>query len=210
MKLIWGLALGAMLLAVPAKADTLYDVAGTVTLTGNSVCNGQPCVETINLSLVLDEYVDQFGFYNLTVENPTENQTGPLQPFSGAGIGGGFYLGLALGTSAAIDIPLTSSDDLATPFAPSFASFATLYSCGGLGGPVDQTCVTDFSLNGLSCCDVGGGTASLNVTEASGNVPTPEPRTLTMLAFGLLALGGLTIYKKYRVPDIARSILRVS
>jgi len=98
MKLIWGLALGAMLLAVPAKADTIYDVAGTVTLTGNPVCSGQPCVETINLSLGLDEQVDQFGFYYLTVENPMVNATGPLPAFSVAGIGGGFYLALGFGT----------------------------------------------------------------------------------------------------------------
>ena len=56
------LLLAALRLATAVRADSIYDVSEVVTVPGNDACN-DPCTETINLSVQLDERYSA-GFLN--------------------------------------------------------------------------------------------------------------------------------------------------
>jgi hypothetical protein len=88
MRFFWGI-LGLLLLALPIRADALYDVSGTATLTGNDTCGGV-CVETINFAFQLDEHPltcadlnafecqDPTGAFALLANDLTITASGPL------------------------------------------------------------------------------------------------------------------------------------
>ena len=189
MKLVGGLVLA--LLALPARADTVYDVTGTLTLDGNNVCNGV-CLETVNFSFVLNEFQDQFGFYYLSVASSSTHSIGPLDAFSEVGMGSGFWVGFDNGLDD-IDLYFADPTDFGstTPFTPSFGGIhggIDLYSCGGFMSPLDPTCVADFSNGGYGCCSVGGGTASTTVREVTKGVPEPGLLGMLLLGMALLAV----------------------
>ena len=195
MKLAWGILLAAMLFALPARADTLYDVSGTATMIGNDVCNG-PCIETMNFSFELDEVpIASLGGYTLDiVPGGTISATGPLlTPTLNGRVGCDRECYIAIYFDQASSGPLYTEFDLgitnergagnfsATPFTPIFDTTDYLYTCGG----GDQTCITDFCLDrpfGCGAPAVDSGSVSTVVTSPVG---TPEPGTWTLLLCGL-------------------------
>jgi hypothetical protein len=186
------LALGAS----QARADSVYEIVGTLTLSGNSANPGVS--ETINFSFELDYATLAAASGQPTlVGTPTFNAVGPLGTFvfgsiSGTGINGGpesgyvpfFNVSSPSGPSAldAVEIDLNSIFffNPATPN-PQFSS--TMWTClipacaefwpgGGLPGPTGP--------GGL----LWPGTATVAVYD----VPVPEPATL-----GFCVLGGLAL-----------------
>ncbi len=73
--------------AIPAMADSIFNITGTLAIAGNNVCGGGPCVETLGFSF--DVTWDEFapGQFNPVILPGTEvTSSGPLGSFSlGAG-----------------------------------------------------------------------------------------------------------------------------
>lgn len=78
------LVLGVLFVcAVPAMADSIFNVTGTLTIAGNNVCGGGPCVETLGFSF--DVTWDEFapGQFNPVILPGTEvTSSGPLGSFA--------------------------------------------------------------------------------------------------------------------------------
>src|SRR5215469_16139238 len=69
--------------ASPAMADSIFDVTGVLTVIGNNVCNGTPCVETLRFSfdVALNQIVP--GFFSAQILPSSDvNSLGPLGNFS--------------------------------------------------------------------------------------------------------------------------------
>lgn len=192
----------ACLLATPAPGDGLvqlpptYDVTGTLQVVGNDVCSDLPCTENISLSFDFGYFfvpAGTFGpgqtpFYLAYYSSFQANGSGALGSFTVSvpgpgtfGAGAGNFLAFDDASGDEIDI-FSSVSSVAAPVAPSF------------GGPdlevcETKTCVTDFSAepnaNPPVFGHVAGGTGAFTVTPAA----TPEPSILSLLAFGLFALG---------------------
>ena len=185
MKLIWGLLFGAMLFALPARADTIYDVNATATITGNDVCGGV-CVETVSFSLQLDPLAggptDVLPGGTFTSSGPIPYgsgsiEPGPLDPVTGS-IGfnydppGGFgvdvlLMNLGCGGSIPIGYPQFCTPKL------------------GWTGFVDCTgaCVADFCQQ--LCAEEGTETCYV-----SGQYITEPPGTPYMSGCGIDGGGG--------------------
>jgi len=196
MKLILGMLLGAILFALPARADTIYDINATATITGNDACGG-PCVETLTFSFMLEQ-VDPF---NTTVlPGGTFTSSGPI-PYGSGPMPGESPEADAFGDLRFFYSPPggfgTDELDLAigcvsTPFpcTPSLLGGATLYSCG------DMTCVSDFCFGDCSnlAPNYEGGVASgpivgtITVVNPPSATPEPGEAGLLMLGVGLLGL----------------------
>ena len=195
MKLAVLFATLALLFALPAHADTIYDVNATATITGNNVCGG-PCVETLSFSLMLDQPTP---FTTAVLPGGTFSSSGPI-PFGSGSIAagelnaaGGFiaFLFNPPGGFGIDELDLTLGCE-GTPFpctpvqvaANSWPFGATLFSCG------DQTCVNDFCPPGF--CAITGGIDVGPIVGTIRVVHTPEPGEagLLILGIGLLALIG--------------------
>jgi hypothetical protein len=188
MRLFWGI-LGLLLLALPIRADALYDVSGTATLTGNDTCGGV-CVETINFAFQLDEqpYPDNSGLA-LIVTNGSVEATGPLGPATGiGGFVGDKWASVAFGPPNSqgfwteFDLTIYPFPPPNMPFSPQFGEF--LYSCttAECFGFCPQT------PSGVGNC-IQNETLQYTVTDPpGGSVQTPEPQTWAMLWFGLIGL----------------------
>jgi len=130
--------------AIPAMADSIFNVTGTLTIAGNNVCGGGPCVETLGFSF--DVTWDEFapGQFNPVILPGTEvTSSGPLGSFAlGAGSVGNTFIqffdngGPISGDEIDIDVanaPVASSPQ------PLQLLDSYLYSC------LTTTCATDFA-----------------------------------------------------------------
>jgi hypothetical protein len=193
--------------AVPAMADSVFDVNGALTIVGNNTCSGTPCVETLAFSFQFAyQLVPQFvipghNYYAGTVlPGGTVTSFGPLAPFfasSGPCCIAAGYVPFANLANDGIDILLSqSSTNQVTPFGvspapPVFLNGALLYGCGVPGvTSVDRVCVQDFSITGSVFGGIGGGPAQITVTAA------PEGSALSYLLVGVgLGLFGMLARK---------------
>jgi hypothetical protein len=126
--------------AIPASADSVYQVTGALTIVGNDVCNGVPCVETLAFSFdVAWVPVPDEGYNPVILPNPKVTSFGPLGSFflptGSIGVGTGDYIPITDGQRGpdnfydeidiyALNAPIASSPQ------PLQLEGATLYSCG--------------------------------------------------------------------------------
>jgi len=169
-----------------AKADTVYEITGTMTVPGNSSNPGVS--ETINFSFELDYSQLINGYTPSVVGTPVVTSFGPLGEFSlGAVVPSQGYIGffsplLVNGTyPAEMDLmgrfsPVGSGASL-VPIVYNGYGGAWLYSCtnGSTGA-----CAPFYTTPGRNIY----GTASASVYLVS----TPEPGTLCLSVLGVLAL----------------------
>lgn len=198
-------ALGAVCINTPLRADSinnpLYDVTGTMTISGNPVCGGAPCSETINFSLIygynyaLDlAGVGHYYAYATPIAVTSFGDLGSAFTYSGlignpqpappTGCGGP----IPAGERAIIDanyMPFSSGGTeidlnacgniLANPVAPLFQS-TVLYSCG------TASCVTDFT------SETGDSTIGIFLTGTVQTTVTAVPEGGSMLSYLLISL----------------------
>jgi hypothetical protein len=178
-----------------AKADSVYEVIGSMTIPGNSANPGVG--ETINYSFELDYttiYVDGFAYdVSQLVGTPTVTSFGPLGTFyMSGGVGGqangymGFFNNLDPNVS-------TVEIDLEGLFHPVFGPQPVPFQ--GQGGALIWGCYapspcSEFQPAGAFNGPYGGGLLWNGAnTSAVYLVSTPEPATLCLFALGALALG---------------------
>lgn len=194
------LGLVCLFFTIPAHADTMYTVTGTVTLVGNNACGSSPCTQTIDFSFDFSYQFNQTaGTYDAYLSNLQTNWSGPLGNFTQDFTGQTTQMAQQYwpfadpaGDGIAIYLP-SSAPTVLTPTAPTITG-ADLYVCGS------STCVTDFvppdqqsttlPLTGLFV------PASVQYT-----VRTPEPATLSLLAAGMLALGLVGAFSRKVRPE---------
>ena len=161
--------------AVPAAADTVYQVTGSATITGNPVCNGLPCTETIDFLFLVDylfEGPDDYAEHLISVISLTSS--GPLAPFNTMGAVGDYF---AFSNSALDEIdvngPRGDTGLAPTPF-PDLRD-SLLFGCGFTS--VDPICVQDFVTP--SGNDHIRGTLEYGTRRKQSVVPTRRRRTRT-------------------------------
>jgi hypothetical protein len=183
------------LCSAPVWADSIstpvYDVSGSMTFTGNPVCSGRPCSETINFSLVYGYILNpSLDIYQGYVESGTISSFGALGggfniPNSIVGSGCGAYIGFFDGPPGAgseIDLN-TCGGTSAVPLAPSFGG-ADLYSCG------TQTCENDFVPPSMDRPNPSFG-LFINGTEQTTVTAVPDGDSAILLSLGALGAVGL-------------------
>ncbi len=160
----------------PAFADQVYDVTGTVTLTGNNACSG-PCIEILDFSFLVTYQPDCCGtLTQIVLPGSTTTSTGPLAPFA-LGAAPVNYFAFFNSAHDEIDVfgPGFDGERTAVPY-PNLIG-AELYGCGFSGE--DALCVTDFVPPGSpSFGHVTSAALEYTVTAA------PELSTLGYLAAG--------------------------
>ncbi|HEY6442907.1 MAG TPA: hypothetical protein VIY66_06155 [Candidatus Acidoferrales bacterium] len=197
MRLVWGLLLGAILFVIPARADTIYDVSGTVSFFGNSNCPS--CTETIDFSFQLDnQFSDSSGWTMSLLPGGSSSFSGPLplQPWPPGASGilpsvdGGYLTWGDVADNFGLTTHCLGQGFMLGPCTPN--PTGVVFVCGS---PI---CVEDFCPPPWTCPAFAGGagigvpsTISATVTVQGGFVGVPEPGTLTLLTLGLLALGML-------------------
>ena len=191
MKLIGGLVLAALLFALPASADTIYDVAGTATFFGNANCPA--CQEVINFSFHLDnEFSDSSGWTMSLLPGGTSSFSGPLAleswpamdaPELLPSVDGGYLTWNANGDSFGLTTHCLGQGFMLGPCTPN--PTGVVFTC------YSPTCAEDFCPSNLTCPAFAGGggigvpsTISATVT-VPGNPSVPEPGTWALLALGL-------------------------
>jgi hypothetical protein len=176
--------------AVPAlaRADTIYQVTGSASITGNPVCNGKPCVETINFSLLFEVVPfdpNAVNLFLLQLDKVVSLESiGPLAPFNSV-----FFVTEGL----AFQNPNHDEIDISTFVLPTSRAFPTLfdtslYGCRG-GRELSPVCADDFGIHfedgsEFLCCWLYGGTLDYTVETIS----TPEGNTLLLVGAGLVGL----------------------
>ncbi|MDE3136919.1 MAG: PEP-CTERM sorting domain-containing protein [Acidobacteriota bacterium] len=190
--------------AIPAHADDLYKIDGTITFVGNNACESSPCTQTIDFSLDFEwQFNGTLSLYQAHPFDLVANWSGPLGTFTQNvaqppyfsdypgiyGLNGclseiqnyfEFWDSANGGPSPTSDeIDMTFCKDyVPTPITPSIW-FADLFNCG------TATCLTDFyPPSGREGNDY---TLAASITYTVTQVP--EPATIPLLAFGLLVLG---------------------
>jgi hypothetical protein len=212
MRILWGILLGSLLFALPARADQIYDVTATVTMTGSDVCGGL-CVEVLDFTLRLDEVLTSHG-YALETLAESYTSTGPLPPAEMADRfnDNGEYWAVGFGPGTELDLYVrgvgggTNPVDGPDPFVPLFVD-AGLYSCG------DATCGAEFCPDYPAVvCSSGAAVQSVTVAEPQelGDAAVPEPATWGLLLCGMALLPlGLSVcipLKLRRLLDGARGL----
>jgi hypothetical protein len=125
----------------PAFADQVYQVTGTVTLTGNNACSGL-CTEILDFSFLVTYQPDCCGtLTQIVLPGSTTTSIGPLAPFA-LGAAPVNYFAFFNSAHDEIDVfgPGFDGERTAVPY-PNLIG-AELYSCGYTGE--DALCVTDF------------------------------------------------------------------
>jgi hypothetical protein len=186
--------------AVPANADSVYEVIGTLTVPGYSPGVG----ETINYSFELD-YSQPGG----TGTPVYANLTGTPTVTSFGALGTAFYLAY-LGSPNYVAFfdsgvtPLALEIDLNGQFEPFFGApppivtISSLFACD----PTQVAACSDFTVPPLLACgsgriDIPCGTA----TAAVYLVPTPEPNPGLLMLTGVALLGLLRVAKMKRTTS---------
>lgn len=172
-----------LLCALPACADSVYNISGALTIIGNTgPCGALPCVETLAFSFDLEYEPPGPPYLPVILPGASVTSFGPLAPFS-AGNVQPYYL--AFGNTAGDEIDIVPSTSfLRTTEGPPPPLFGPeLYSCN-LSNP-DPICVADFSNEGVPCCNVDGvGDLQYTVTFLP-SATVPEASTLAYLLLGL-------------------------
>jgi hypothetical protein len=176
-----------------ARADSIFDVTGTITIVGNNNCGG-PCVETINFALTLDYTKQDPIDYYASITSLSYVASGPLLSGSVA-VPSGFAFVFNPATSDFTSTPFFINDHNYIPLGlPNFEAdlnlgvnvvphvdtptfVADLYAC------YIAACVND----GFSAAEQNG---LFDIESLSYSVTAvPEPSSIALVAFGLLALG---------------------
>lgn len=180
--------------AIPAHADPIYYVAGSLTVVGNDACGASPCTEWVNFSFDLGWQLNPYasGIYEAYVTNLVASGSGALGSFTVnspgfqyfrdeiAGVSGpcsyyGDFNYLAFSDPGLDEFDLNLCNNLVpTPEYPWISSAGSLYKCA------TATCVADFGAY--------GGIGALRATVEATATRIPEPATITLLALGLLVL----------------------
>jgi hypothetical protein len=181
--------------AIQARADSVYEIIGTLTIPGNSANPGVG--ETINYSFELDYSTDTQGFPTTTlVGTPIITSFGPLGTFYSNGQNGTGFSSPNSGYFGLFNNPNSNDStveiDLIGYFTANFTPVpqvlgSTLYSCFA-PEPCSEFQPDRFPpgsySNGYGPGLYWDGTA----TGAVYPVHTPEPETLCLVALGALAL----------------------
>lgn len=204
-----------MICAVPAVADAIFDVTGSLTITGTNACGG-PCVETVDFSF--DVTWDEFApgeFNPVILPGAQVTSSGPLGSFMPpvGSIGNNFialFDGLGSPIQDEIDIDVLNAPIASSPqpldLGPGGIGGADLYSCG------TATCVTDFADAVFPNSGVPAFGIFLPGTVHYTETALPESSTLSYLLLAL-GLGLLGVFARRpmmrRFRDIAPQAFRV-
>jgi hypothetical protein len=194
MKLTYLLLAALLLAALPSRADSLYQITGTATLTGNNACGG-PCIETIDFTFDFDEQLVYGTQYMLTPVGESTAVSGPLNLLLASG-GlvtaepglGGFNTNYLDFFDAGLEdeIDMWVNENLQPlPFIPEIAG-VDMYSCNS------AVCIADFCPS-FFYCRPGGPNEGIyltgTVTSHTEQIGTPEPSELGLMALGAALLG---------------------
>jgi hypothetical protein len=206
-----------LVLALPSRADSVYEITGTATLTGNNVCGG-PCIETIDFTFDFTEQLAATSYgnlYTLNLVGESSTSSGPLDslslvldkllnPMPGTGSSNANYLAFQNSGIDEIDLWVNENDQ-PLPFIPTIAG-TSLYGCNS------APCIADFCPSSFPCDTSGQNFGILldgTVTSATRSITTPEPSELGLLALGgaLLALCALCGWVPIRKSAYPRNLL---
>jgi hypothetical protein len=193
-----------------AQADSIpiWDVTGTLTITGNNVCGLSPCVETIKFSfdytytLVASEYVGELlGTASVSsygaLGSSFAGLYSPQNPFIFCQPNANY---MPMFNSGGDEIDLYACGNAeSTPAVPSFRG--DLWHC------VTASCITDFAPAGSDVCDTACviGTVQESVAPA---VQVPEGGTALEYALMALLPIGFAIWHSKSVRVRARAAAR--
>jgi hypothetical protein len=180
----------------PIQADSIpiYDVNGTLTITGNNVCGLSPCMETINFSFDYTYTFIGFEYLGEIVGTPSVSSygalgssfgglTGPHSPFPFCQPNTNY---MPMYNSGGDEIDLYAcGNDQSTPAVPSFRT--------DLWGCTTVTCGNDFMLPGSGCQPGNGitcGALQIVGTVQEAVVAVPEGGTSPIyLAISFVPIG---------------------
>lgn len=190
-KVICLLPLMLIAVAIPAHADSLWNITGTLSITGNSGCSG-PCIETLNFHFDF-QWLPLFptsAVYRAAVVPGTMSvdSSGPLGKFTGGDFNPSVsYITFSNSANDQLEFNVrhnTFGDRQTDPDAPPIFLSPDLYSCGTV------TCATDFIppdniFHGRTPPVYG---LFLPATLDYSLTKVPEPSTGLLLLCGLLLL----------------------
>lgn len=175
-------------IAVPAQADSIWTVNGTLSRTGNDLCAG-PCIETLTFSFEFQwvPLLPGYPVYGATVVPGTMsvNSSGPLGQFTGGGFNlGEGYIAFSNFAHDQLEFRVSRASTQTDPDAAPIFSGPDLYSCWTM------TCATDFvppnsPWYGRPLPYLG---LFLPATLDYSLTPIPEPSIGPLLLCGLLLL----------------------
>jgi hypothetical protein len=181
--------------SLPAKADPIYQVTGTGLFTGNNVCSGSPCTETINFSLDLFWVFTNGSGYSLHFSDFSATGSGALGSFNDSIVAGTFaccsyFLQITDPEGDRIDFNAGPGSNLA-PAMPMLTGI-TIDACQTM------SCVTDFyPLNLQSGPPYAfGDVVVANLTDTESLVP--EPPEALLMSLGLTTVGLLGLWARTR------------
>jgi hypothetical protein len=196
------LLLALLICAVPATADSVYDVSGALTIVGNNACGGPPCVETLAFSFQVDYQTVLSGFsvnyFGHVLPGATIASFGPTAPFTQVSFGSGNFIAFFnyFGGDE-IDIYALNPTTSLPPTFGYAGSLASLYTCG-----TDPVCVTDFG-SGF------GGIAAGPLTYTVTAIPEGSILSYLLLGVGLGLLGTFArgaFVHRHRISDLSQEI----
>jgi len=171
------------LLAVPAMADGVFDVTGSLTISGNDVCGGAACVETLDFSFEVTWVQFAPGQFNPEIlPGTTASSSGPLGSFAPAGPGSiaNNFIQFFNTQGDEIDISVLNAP---VASAPQALQLANGFGGGYIYGCQTAVCVADFAPPGFVPPAFGLFTlGTVQYTETA----VPEASTILYLLIGLV------------------------